>query len=36
MDELHVRYYAEVARLFEKHKEGFAGYENVQLAFADK
>jgi len=36
VDKLHARYYAEVARLFEKHKEGFAGYENVQLVFADK
>lgn len=34
VDDLHTRYYSEVARLFQKHKEGFAGYETVRLAFA--
>ena len=35
VDKLHAQYYAEVARLFDLHKQGFPGYENVRLAFAD-
>jgi hypothetical protein len=34
VDKLHEKYYSEVARLFQKHKEGFPGYEDVRLAFA--
>lgn len=36
IDQLHAQYYKEVARLFHEHKEGFPGYENVRLAFAEK
>lgn len=35
IDELHAAYYAEVQRLFEKHREGFNGYEKMHLAFSD-
>jgi hypothetical protein len=35
VDKLHETYYAEVARLFQKHKEGFPGYDDVRLAFAN-
>jgi hypothetical protein len=34
VDSLHEKYYSEVARLFQEHKEGFSGYEDVRLAFA--
>ncbi len=35
IDKMHAAYYEEVRRLFEKHREGFAGYERVRLAFSD-
>ena len=35
IDELHAAYYAEVQRLFERHREGFNGYEKMHLAFSD-
>lgn len=35
VDGLHAAYYEEVRRLFEKHREGFAGYDNMRLTFSD-
>jgi hypothetical protein len=32
---LHSRFYEEVARLFEKHRHGFKGYEDVRLVFVE-
>ena len=36
VDALHAAFYAQVRRLWEKHREGFPGYEDVQLVLTDR